>query len=116
MANDIANRDPEAFPDPDRLDIHRNGHRPVAFGVGVHQCLGQPLARIELQVVYSTLHRRITTLRLAAELEADPVQARWVRLRDLRAARHLVKPHNLARRIRRRRPSTRTSALRPDNA
>ncbi|MFF7655586.1 cytochrome P450 [Streptomyces sp. NPDC007983] len=72
LANDIANRDPEVFPDPDRLDIRRDARRHVAFGFGVHQCLGQPLARMELQVVYSTLYRRIPTLRLATELEKIP--------------------------------------------
>ncbi|MFC3996011.1 cytochrome P450 [Nocardiopsis sediminis] len=72
MANDIGNRDPEVFDDPDRLDIHRDARRHVAFGFGVHQCLGQPLARMELQVVYGTLYRRIPTLRLAADLEELP--------------------------------------------
>ncbi|MGW2326284.1 cytochrome P450 [Streptomyces sp. NPDC001700] len=72
LANDIANRDPEVFPDPDRLDIERDARRHVAFGFGVHQCLGQPLARMELQVVYSTLYRRIPTLRLATDLEKIP--------------------------------------------
>ncbi|MFF3941571.1 cytochrome P450 [Streptomyces phaeofaciens] len=65
MVNEVANRDPEVFPDPDRLDITRDARRHVAFGFGVHQCLGQPLARMELQVVYGTLYRRIPTLRLA---------------------------------------------------
>jgi cytochrome P450 len=69
MANDIANRDPSLFPDPDRLDIRRDARRHVAFGFGVHQCLGQPLARMELQVVYSTLYRRIPKLRPAAKLD-----------------------------------------------
>ncbi|MEV7552059.1 cytochrome P450 [Amycolatopsis sp. NPDC089917] len=68
LANDIGNRDPEVFPDPDRLDLRRDSRRHVAFGFGVHQCLGQPLARMELQVVYSTLYRRIPTLRLATDL------------------------------------------------
>ncbi|WP_405623161.1 cytochrome P450 [Streptomyces sp. NBC_00076] len=72
LPNDIANRDPEAFADPDRLDITRDARRHVAFGFGVHQCLGQPLARMELQVVYSTLYRRIPTLRLAAEVDSLP--------------------------------------------
>ncbi|MGW3997390.1 cytochrome P450 [Amycolatopsis sp. NPDC004772] len=72
MANDIANRDPEAFPDGDRLDLTRDAHRHVAFGFGVHQCLGQPLARLELQVVYSTLYRRIPTLALATDVEQIP--------------------------------------------
>ncbi|MGW0782752.1 cytochrome P450 [Streptomyces sp. NPDC002913] len=68
VPNDIGNRDPEVFTDPDRLDLRRDARRHVAFGFGVHQCLGQPLARMELQVVYSTLYRRIPTLRL----DADP--------------------------------------------
>ncbi|TDD51749.1 cytochrome P450 [Saccharopolyspora elongata] len=72
MANDIGNRDPEAFPDPDRLDLTRDARHHVAFGFGVHQCLGQPLARMELQVVYSTLYRRIPTLRLAEDLAQIP--------------------------------------------
>ncbi|MEU7893408.1 cytochrome P450 [Nonomuraea sp. NPDC049152] len=72
MANDIANRDPSVFPDPDRLDIRRDARRHVAFGFGVHQCLGQPLARMELQVVYGTLYRRIPTWRLAATLDELP--------------------------------------------
>jgi cytochrome P450 len=72
VANDIGNRDPTAFPDPERLDIARNPRHHVAFGFGVHQCLGQPLARVELQVVYSTLYRRIPTLRLAVDLDEIP--------------------------------------------
>ncbi|MFJ2818409.1 cytochrome P450 [Streptomyces sp. NPDC087294] len=67
--NDIANRDTEIFPDPDRLDLTRNPRAHVAFGFGVHQCLGQPLARLELQVVYSTLYKRIPTLRLATGID-----------------------------------------------
>ncbi|WP_037578028.1 cytochrome P450 [Phaeacidiphilus oryzae] len=69
FANDIANRDAGAFADPDRLDLTRDARRHVAFGYGVHQCLGQPLARMELQVVYGTLYRRIPTLALATEPE-----------------------------------------------
>ncbi|MEU9273106.1 cytochrome P450 [Streptomyces sp. NPDC048251] len=72
LANNIGNRDPEVFPDPDRLDIRRDARRHVAFGFGVHQCLGQPLARMELQVVYSTLAKRIPTLRLATALDKIP--------------------------------------------
>ncbi|MEU6257076.1 cytochrome P450 [Streptomyces sp. NPDC047043] len=69
MVNEIGNRDPKVFPDPDRLDITRDARRHVAFGFGVHQCLGQPLARMELQVVYGTLYRRIPTLKLACDLQ-----------------------------------------------
>lgn len=68
-AHDIANRDPAAFPDPDRLDIHRKAGHHIAFAYGVHQCLGQPLARIELKVVYGTLYKRIPSLRLAVDFD-----------------------------------------------
>jgi cytochrome P450 len=67
LALNVANRDTDVFADPDRLDIHRNARGHLAFGFGVHQCLGQPLARIELQVVYGTLYRRVPTLRLAVD-------------------------------------------------
>ncbi|QMU71406.1 cytochrome P450 [Streptacidiphilus sp. P02-A3a] len=69
LANEVGNRDQEVFPDPDRLDLHRDARRHVAFGFGPHQCLGQPLARVELQVAYRTLYRRIPDLRLAVALE-----------------------------------------------
>ncbi|MEW2548133.1 cytochrome P450 [Streptomyces sp. NPDC047002] len=72
LAGDIGNRDSGAFPDPDRLDLSRDARHHVAFGFGVHQCLGQPLARLELQVVYSTLYRRVPTLRRAADLADIP--------------------------------------------
>jgi cytochrome P450 len=72
LAGDAANRDADLFPDPDRLDVHRHARRHVAFGFGVHACLGQPLARVELQVVYGTLYRRIPGLRLAVPIEQIP--------------------------------------------
>ncbi|MDJ0458634.1 cytochrome P450 [Arthrobacter sp. NQ7] len=72
MATDLGNRDPEAFPKPDALDLGRDARHHVAFGFGVHQCLGQPLARMELQVAYGTLFRRIPTLRLATTLDKVP--------------------------------------------
>jgi cytochrome P450 len=72
MANDIGNRDERVFTDPDTLDVGRDARRQIAFGFGVHQCLGQPLARMELQVVYGTLYRRIPTLRLATGLDQIP--------------------------------------------
>lgn len=62
-----ANWDPKAFPDPERLDLTRPASHHHAFGWGPHQCIGQQLARIELHVVYSTLFRRVPTLRLAVE-------------------------------------------------
>jgi cytochrome P450 len=68
-AGDAANRDPAEFAHPDELDLHRESNHHVAFGFGVHQCLGQPLARLELQVAYPALLRRLPTLRVAAPLE-----------------------------------------------
>ncbi|GAB3373596.1 cytochrome P450 [Amycolatopsis echigonensis] len=67
-----ANFDPEVFPEPERLDITRGGRHHVAFGFGAHQCLGQNLARMELQIVFDTLFRRIPTLRLAVPVEQLP--------------------------------------------
>lgn len=69
-----ANRDTAAFTssghgEPDDLDISRPARHHLAFSFGVHQCLGQQLARVELQVVYSTLLKRIPTLALAEPLE-----------------------------------------------
>lgn len=60
-----ANFDPVAFPDPTRVDIMRDARQHHAFGWGPHQCIGQQLARIELQVVYPTLLRRLPGLKLA---------------------------------------------------
>ncbi|MFJ8109546.1 cytochrome P450 [Streptomyces sp. NPDC096132] len=61
------NWDPEAFPEPEKLDLARRASHHHAFGWGIHQCLGQQLARIELQVVFGTLYRRVPTLRLAVD-------------------------------------------------
>jgi len=59
-----ANRDPEHFPDPDRLDIRRRDNRHVAFGWAAHYCFGAPLARIEGQIAFSTVLSRVPDLAL----------------------------------------------------
>lgn len=66
-----ANQDENLFGGADRrpadeLDLGRDARRHMAFGFGVHQCLGQPLARAELQIALATLFRRLPGLRLAA--------------------------------------------------
>jgi cytochrome P450 len=70
-----ANWDPSVFPEPERLDLHRPARQHHGFGFGIHQCVGQQLARVELQVVYPTLFRRIPTLRLATSIDKIPFKA-----------------------------------------
>jgi cytochrome P450 len=67
-----ADWDPAVFPEPERLDIHRGNRRHVAFGYGVHQCLGQNLARLELEIAFSTLFARIPALQLAIPADELP--------------------------------------------
>ncbi|MGW3238458.1 cytochrome P450 [Streptomyces olivaceus] len=62
-----ANHDPEQFDDPEKVDFHRTDNHHVAFGYGVHQCVGQHLARLELEAALETLLRRVPTLRLAGD-------------------------------------------------
>jgi pentalenolactone synthase len=67
LDNDAANRDPAVFPDPDRVDVSRSGSAHLTFGYGSRYCLGAPLARIELEAVFSKLVTRFPTLRLAID-------------------------------------------------
>lgn len=64
------NRDEQVFSDPDRLDIDRDNTRHLTFGFGIHQCLGQVLARIELQVLFSVLLSKLPALELAMPSES----------------------------------------------
>lgn len=70
-----ADRDPAEFPDPDRLDLHRATGSHIAFGHGAHFCLGAPLARLEGQIGFEALLRRLPGLNLA--VPAD--ELRWIR-------------------------------------
>jgi cytochrome P450 len=67
-----ANRDPEAFPDPDKVILDRAENRHMAFGVGIHRCLGSNLARMELRVALEEWLRRMPRFRLA-----DPDAVTW---------------------------------------
>jgi len=63
----LANRDEEVFADADEFDPYRQAHQHLAFGFGVHQCIGQPLARAELRIALTRLARRLPGLTLAAD-------------------------------------------------
>jgi cytochrome P450 len=63
-----ANRDPAVFDDPDELRLDRGSHQHMAFGFGIHQCIGQPLARAELRIALSELLSQFPNLALAGTL------------------------------------------------
>ncbi|GAB1326308.1 cytochrome P450 [Streptomyces sennicomposti] len=80
VSSSMTNRDPEVYEDPYTFDIHRaagrggaaSGRQHLTFGFGIHQCLGQNLARMELEVAFSTLFDRIPDLRLATPVGELP--------------------------------------------
>ncbi len=69
IATAIADRDPSRFPDPDQLDVARAENPHLAFGHGVHYCLGAPLARLEGEIAIGTVLRRLPSLALAVPYE-----------------------------------------------
>ena len=64
-----ANHDPHEFPNPGKIDFNREARQHIAFSFGVHQCLGQNLARMELQVAIPMLFERFPDIRLAVPEE-----------------------------------------------
>jgi cytochrome P450 len=75
VAGELSNRDPAVFDEPDKLNFDRPSNHHMAFGFGPHQCIGQSLARLELQVCYPLLLRRFPSLRVAVPYDQ-------LRLRD----------------------------------
>jgi cytochrome P450 len=67
-----ANRDPAKFADPDRLDIGRNPNPHLAFGHGIHFCLGAPLAKLELEIGLREMVKRFPRIELAGEIRDQP--------------------------------------------
>ncbi|MGQ4428002.1 cytochrome P450, partial [Streptomyces violaceoruber] len=72
FSTSVINRDESVYPEPDALDWHRPARHHVAFGFGIHQCLGQNLARAELEIALESLFDRLPTLRLAAPADEIP--------------------------------------------
>ncbi|MCH0565657.1 MULTISPECIES: cytochrome P450 [unclassified Streptomyces] len=72
FSTSVINRDDTVYADPDALDFHRPARHHVAFGFGIHQCLGQNLARAELEIALRTLFVRLPGLRLAVPADRIP--------------------------------------------
>jgi cytochrome P450 len=70
----LANRDDDVFEHPDTFDPYREARQHMAFGFGVHQCIGQPLARAELRIALTRLARRLPGLRLATDPATVPTR------------------------------------------
>jgi pentalenic acid synthase len=72
FSTSVINRDAHTFPAPDALDWHRSARHHVAFGFGIHQCLGQNLARAEMEIALLSLFDRFPGLRLDAPVDDIP--------------------------------------------
>ena len=68
MTFPAANRDPAVFPDPDRIVIDRKENRHIAFGIGIHRCIGSNLARMEMMVAIETFLKRLPEFRLDGDV------------------------------------------------
>lgn len=87
--NASANEDESVFPDPTRFDIHRQKNPHLAFGDGVHVCVAQDLARVEIQIAINTLVRRLPNLQLA--VPADELEYVTIPKRDFGVATMPIK-------------------------
>ncbi|MFG3053059.1 cytochrome P450 [Kitasatospora sp. NPDC048239] len=85
IAPGAANRDPARFPDPDRLDLDRDARGQLAFGHGIHRCLGAPLARAEGEIALRRIAARFPRLRLAV----PGAELRWRHTRLMRGLESL---------------------------
>lgn len=74
LLNPAANRDPAVFDRPDELDLRRNRRNHLSFGVGVHQCIGHNLARLDIEVALQRLFERFPALRLTVPIDQLPVR------------------------------------------
>jgi cytochrome P450 len=67
-----ANRDPAQFPNPDTLDLKRTPNQHIAFGLGIHFCIGAPLARLEAPIALNAILDRMPNIHLAEPVEWNP--------------------------------------------
>ena len=83
MMVNAANRDPEAFENPDRFDIARAPNRHLSFALGIHICVGNTLARLEARIAFLRLFQRFPNLQLVAPPKIAP-RLRFREIEELR--------------------------------